>query len=286
MFSSGLLRNPSPAQGQSAPFQAKPGAGPSSGKGSGAPNFQEFLNPNLSNAARSGMGNGVVSYPFLTRPFRSGGGVPAEGEPVFTIRQSAKKAGAGFLITALPLTYLNTKLYEAAATRSAAGGPLTGNNLATALDRINSAEGDGTLSFLGVMRNEAIAPSRHQKLINVDIRGRSRIRNYWHRDIRGGTKLYLILKRTTVGDYTVYKPQGRKPSAGMPIAKVVPVTRNKLAEMMEDGSLGVDDEIIYIGYTMNTTHRGSSDDRTKRALVNTDRVAALDFIEIALAIGK
>ena len=104
MFSSSLLRNPAPSNGQSAPFNPKPGAGPSSGKGSGAPSFQELLNPNLHNAARSGLGQGVVSYPFLTRPFRSGGGIPKEGEPVFTIRQSAKKAGAGFLITALPMT--------------------------------------------------------------------------------------------------------------------------------------------------------------------------------------
>ena len=286
MFSSSLLRNPAPAPGQSSAFAPKPGAGPRRTTGSGAPSFQEFLNPNLHNAARSGLGQGVVSYPFLTRPFRSGGGVPVEGEPVFTIRQSAKKAGAGFLITALPLTYLNTKLYEAAATRSATKEPLKGNNLATALDKINSAVGDGTLSFLGVMRNEAIAPSRHQKLINVDIRGRSRVRNYWNKDIRGGTKLYLILSRTTAGLYGVYHPQGRKPSAGVPIAKVTAVTRNELAKMMSDGSLGVDDEIIYLGYTLNTIHRGASADRTSRALVNTERVAALDFIEIALAVGK
>ena len=292
MFSSGLLRNPAPASGQSAPFNPRPGAGPSSGKGTGAPNFQEFLNPNLHNAARSSMGNGVVSYPFLVRPFRSGAGVPAEGEPVFTIRQSAKKAGAGFLITALPLTYLNAKLYDAASQRSAEVSPPVGNSLVTALDKINNADGEGTLSFLGIMRNEAIAPSRHQKLINVDIRGRTRIRNYWDNEIRSGTKLYLIVRRTTgKAEYGTYKPKGREPRDGTRVAKVVPVTRDELGRIMglqagAKDALTADDQIIYIGYTMNTTHRKSSMDAAKRATVNTDNVQAIDFIEVALGIGK
>ena len=285
MLSSGLLRNPAPASGQSAPFQAKPGAGPRRTGGSGPPSFQELLNPNLHNAARSGLGQGVVSYPFLTRPFRSGGGIPKEGEPVFTIRQSASKAGSGFLITALPMTYLNTKLYEAAAMASAADPSIGGNNLATALDKINTYDGDGTLSFLGVMRNEAIAPSRHQKLINVDIRGRSRIRNYWNKDIRSGTKLYLIIRRRFISTYGVYKPQGRTPADSAKIAKVTAVTGNELEEEIRDGRLQEDDEIIYLGWTLNTVHRGSSADRTKRAVVNPERVQSLDFIEIALAVG-
>jgi hypothetical protein len=235
----------------------------------------------------------------LTRPFRSGAGVPKEGEPVFTIRQSAKKAGAGFLITALPLSYLNTKLFESAAMASAGDASIGSNNLATALDKINRG-GDGTLSFLGVMRNEAIAPSRHQKLINVDIRGRTRIRNYWSGDIRSGTKVYLVVTRTDMEEYGTHKPKGRAPARGMAIAKIVPVTRNELHAWQAEPQLIVDgadtypnpkrlkegDEIIYLGYTLNCVHRQSSIDRTKRAVVHPDRVSAVDFIELALAVGS
>ena len=91
------------------------------------------------------------------------------------------------------------------------------------------------------------------------------------------------------GDYGVYKPQGRVPAGATHIAKVMPVTGKQLEEMMlagEERALQPMDEIIYLGYTLNTTHRGSSADRTSRAVVNPERVQALDFIEIALAVGK
>ena len=111
MMNTSLLSNPKPSLGQNKPFGPRADKGPRRGQSGGAPSFQEFLNPTLHNS-HGRTSNPTVSYPFMTRPFKSGGGRPLEGEILFSLRQEAKKAGAGFLITTVPLSFLNAKLFE------------------------------------------------------------------------------------------------------------------------------------------------------------------------------
>jgi hypothetical protein len=289
MLSIADLSNPAPSQGQSRPFGPMPGKGPRRTGGTGPPSFQEFLNPNLSNT-HGRTSNPTVSYPFLTRPFRGSTARPKEGEIVFTVRQAAKKAGAGFLITVLPISFLNEILYDAAAMLSAES-TIGMNTLTSELNALNkgydrSGQRVGLaskLNFLGVLRNEAIAPSRHQQLINVDVRGRTRIRNYWGKDVATGHRLYIRMERTNTANYGLYRPNGRTPAMAQSIIRI---TAHTGLELAEEGLLeSTDATNIFIGTAMNTVHRVSSDDRSKSAIVRADRAYELDFIEVALKVA-
>lgn len=279
MMNTGELSNPKPSLGQNKPFGPRADKGPRRGQSGGAPSFSEFLNPSLHNS-HGRTSNPTVSYPFMTRPFKSGGGHPLEGELLFSLRQEAKKAGAGFLITTVPLSFLNAKLYEYSGVKAGTG---TFNQ---ALNTINTSEttpmGD-SLNFLGVLRNEAIAPSRHQKLINVDVRGRTRIRNIWNGTVRTGEKLYLRIYQLSHDTYGPVRPSGIGPSnASAPIRKFVPMT---LTEKLDEDDTDHDYSDIYIGTVMNAVHRVAADSSKKVAVVRHEEMKKLAFIEVALKIG-
>ena len=281
MMNTGELSNPKPSLGQNKPFGPRADKGPRRGQSGGAPSFSEFLNPNIHN--RHGRtSNPTVSYPFMTRPFKSGGGHPLEGELLFSLRQEAKKAGAGFLITTVPLSFLNAKLYEFSGVM---GGTGTFSN---AMDTINTSDASPmgeTLNFLGVLRNEAIAPSRHQKLINVDVRGRTRIRNIWNGAVRTGEKLYLRLYKVSVNTYGPVRPSGigRDPPDA-PIRKFIPMTLTEKLES-DDNPFDQQFEDIYIGTVMNAVHKVAADSSKKVAVVRPAEMKKLAFIEVALKIG-
>ena len=286
------VSKPQPNPGQITPFGPRPGKGPRRTGGSGAPSFQEFMNPNLHNT-HGLTSNPTVSYPFLTRPFKSVSAHPLEGEMMFTVRQAASKAGSGFLITAMPLSYLNTKLYECAG-NLAAEQLVSTNTLNSKLQKVN--KGTATfyehLNFLGVMRNEAISPSRHQKLINVDVRGRTRIRNVWRGDIRTGEKLYLQLDIVSVVNYGHARPDRRQPPNDSRVFKLTPKTGTELYNTASAKSAAESQSgrthigCLFIGVAMNTVHKASSDDKIMAASVRPKTIKTLDFIEVALKVTR
>jgi hypothetical protein len=281
-----LLSNPKPSLGQNKPFGPRADKGPRRGQSGGAPSFQEFLNPTLHNS-HGRTSNPTVSYPFMTRPFKSGGGRPLEGEILFSLRQEAKKAGAGFLITTVPLSFLNAKLFEQS---SRVAGPPKASTFAFALETINTGVDPigSDLNFLGVLRNEAIAPSRHQKLINVDVRGRTRIRNIWKGVVRTGEKLFLRVRFVNSLNYGIVRPSGVGPAAGINLRQIVPIT---LTEKLDESARGAEINLklirdIYIGTVMNAVHRLSADSSKLSAVFRPEEMKKLDFIEVGLKIGQ
>ena len=292
MLRVGELSNPQPSRGQNTPFGPRPGVGPRRTGGSGAPNFQEFMNPNLHNS-HGRTSNPTVSYPFLTRPFRfpNTGSHPVEGEMIFTHRDQSIKAGSGLLITAMPLTFLNVKFCKVACEQTARSN---GNNLNTALSEINNESlSPGArkkfackFNFLGVMRNESQAPSRHQKLINVDVRGRTRIRNVWRGKLRTGEKLYLHMQLLEANKYGSYKPSEFPTKNDVHIFRLTPVTLTEIIVSKETKNKIEESECIFIGVCMNTVHKKSSEDQINSSRIDTKRLNKLDFIEVALKVSR
>lgn len=294
MLRVGELSNPQPSRGQNTPFGPRPGVGPRRTGGSGAPNFQEFMNPNLHNS-HGRTSNPTVSYPFLTRPFRfpNTGSHPVEGEMIFTHRDQSIKAGSGLLITAMPLTFLNVKFCKVACEET--NDVSKGNNLNTALSEINSSSEHGArkkfackFNFLGVMRNESQAPSRHQKLINVDVRGRTRIRNVWRGKLRTGEKLYLHMQRAEAKDYGLHRPSEfpSKQEEDVFIFRLTPVTLTEIIVSRDTKKKIEESECIFIGVCMNTVHKKSREEQINKSRINTEKLNKLDFIEVALKVSR
>jgi hypothetical protein len=136
------------------------------------------------------------------------------------------------------------------------------------------------------MRNESQAPSRHQKLINVDVRGRTRIRNVWRGKLRTGEKLYLHMQLLEANKYGSYKPSEFPSKDDVRIFRLTPVTLTEIIVSKETTNKIEESECIFIGVCMNTVHKKSREDQINSSRIDTKRLNKLDFIEVALKVTR
>jgi hypothetical protein len=137
----------------------------------------------------------------------------------------------------------------------------------------------GSWSFLGILRNESNPRSRFQRMLNLDVRGRSRVRNIWGA-VRGGDRLYLRLVR---GKNAMYRE--RTPKEGLGLSPRAAEHGWFMIPEMNPACKGNSCCLIPIGTVTNGVHRLASDGARKRALHKKGSAVELDFIEIALGIS-
>ena len=225
MINTSFLGNPKPSRGQDRPFGPRPDAGPSRTLRNA---FGAAISaPSLHNRAGI-MSNATITYPFLSRPWKDGEDKTlTEGSLLFAFRDnqhSARNHGrhSYSMVVVADLTMINRKFADASHALEQKDGAANRQQLANA--RMQSGSVDGSFfglfekdalqgddvcdkgpvaengflmkwSFVGVMRNESNPRGKLQRMLNADVRGRSRVRNIWGADVVGGDRLYVQLVR-------------------------------------------------------------------------------------------
>jgi hypothetical protein len=313
MINTSFLGNPKPSRGQDAPFAPRPDAGPSRSLRNA---FGAAVRaPSLHNRAGI-LSNATITYPFLSRPWRNGEDKTlTEGSLLFCHRDSqhsarnhGRKNRTMVVVADLPM--INRKLaaashkfeegFDAAGARafgtnellkhtadSSFYGAFKDDALTPANDGGPIAEGGflTSWSFVGVLRNESNPRGKLQRMLNADVRGRSRVRNIWGR-VKGGDRLYVQLVRGK--DRAEDKPivpeisEDTARDAWFLMPVVNPLNSKKAFHKCC---------LFPVGTVTSAVCRESSQGARRRALYEGGRdsegnmLVALDFIEIVVGIA-
>ena len=305
MFSTSMLAQPRPSAGQSAPFSARPDGGP---RRSSAAFAAALSNPTVRN--RSGVvTNPTISYPFLSRPWSCGEDKAiSEGSLLFLYRDDQHE-GMNFkrrtsqLVTVANLPMLNAKFDEVFQKLGYAKrvsdlkhkeeeARLTGARIWKGFTSVEDFL--KKWNFVGVMRNESNPKSKFQRLLNVDVRGRSRVRNIWSVEengpVRAGDKLYLEVKEVQTPNAKVRTNEVGKPLKGalydyseaqLKMIQVTPVVNVKGSHRTANSNAAY----IPIGTVSNAICKEKDASTRKRARRDGALLNTLDFIEIHVGIG-
>lgn len=299
MFNPSLLGNPRPSAGQSNPFAPRADAGPRGGASSTAAALQ---NPTLHNRAGV-MTNPTISYPFLSRPWSCGEDRSiSEGSLLFVYRDGQHET-ANFrrkrnqLVVMANLPVINAKFDRAhidlghARNQSDKEREELEKRMKT--QRITNGFVDiksfmKHWNFVGVMRNESNPRNKFQRLLNVDVRGRSRVRNIWdEKKLKVGDKLYLKVSKVTRSVDARHRT-------------------DPLGKQMAEAYMTFDERMIQVHPAVNVTYKKDDEEDTvyipigivsnalrKKPNLNTQRawrdgevLRTLDFIEIYVGIGN
>lgn len=187
-MNTGFLSNPAPSNGYDAVMAAlAPHSAPRE-------NSLGSTNPTVHNRVKQTFINPVATYPFIAAAWREGWEqMLHEGDLIFIHTKSRVERRKSVILANLPI--LNAIM-------------------AGASDGISDAMKDPkSWTFIGVMRNSAVASNMQSKkrdsrgscrypaerIINVDVRGATRMFNYWQ-DAKSGEHLYLAWVRTNKFD--------------------------------------------------------------------------------------
>ena len=184
-MNTGMLSNPAPSSGQNTVFGNIP---PSSAPAQGA---LASMTPSIHNNVKEPFVNPVASYPVAVRPYSSGWEHMLHPGDVIFVNSSVRSDRAGELHQRFkPQTVANLPLLNYFLRQK---GPHKEPQL----------HKPGNWRYLGIMRNDmqmtgtdayrnnAGTRQQHaQRMINVDVRGSSRVFNYWA-GARVGDNLYL-----------------------------------------------------------------------------------------------
>ena len=310
MIGTGFLSNPRPSQGQSTPFAPRPDAGPtrSLSNAFGA----AIAAPSVRNRAGI-VTNPTITYPFLSRPWKDDCDKHlTEGTLLFVFRDgqhSTRNHGRGSrksanMVVVADVPMINQKFQDATCRMQESGlvdlqkfthKELRKDNADSSFfgvfaggDDKKPLDGDlnGFLtawSFVGVLRNESNPRGRLQRMLNVDVRGRSRVRNIWGK-VRAGDRLYLQLQRGR--DCVCVRPLTPKLDDDWSGRNWVLVPRSS-RELDFAKNMQKHDEccLFPIGIVSNSLSRECSAGARKRALLEKGMLVNIPFIEILLGIA-
>ena len=175
-------------------------SGPRQGM-TGAPSMAQLRNPTLVNSKISLDTNVTTSLPLMIRPWLDGHEKEfGQGSILFVC---ASTNGANRLNTVADLPLMNFILERAHRDIDA---PKQRNMLIKDLDSMNSVDG---WNCFGILRNDMMADSSLQKLLNVDVFGRAMVANVWGKLVRGDHVGLGIVKMNTAREYKGFiQPSG------------------------------------------------------------------------------
>lgn len=145
------------------------------------PSVAALQNPTLHNNVPEQMVNSTARAPLFVRPFQRGFEKHySEGDILFVRRNDARAAGGHNVVANLPvMNYMlrNEKL------------PRSEELKYTNLDAILS-----DWNYFGILNNDMDTGSKWQRLLNVNVRGRSRVARYWSPEkgrLRRGDQVWI-----------------------------------------------------------------------------------------------
>lgn len=205
--------NGTPSSGQvnsSPPFGFKSSAGVKRDYGS-LPSVAALQNPTLHNKVPTAMVNATARAPIFVRPFTRGFEKGySEGDILFVRRKDERANAAQNVVCNLPvLNYILRTEKE--------GDNLKYDTVDKILDHWN---------YLGILNNDMDTGSKWQRLLNVNVRGRSRVARLWQPKkghLRKGDCLWLsfVQKTSRDGDRMVEPSGSHHPMAsGIPYVEV------------------------------------------------------------------
>ena len=204
-----ILSNPAPSNGYNAVLGAMAAqAAPAEGTLGG-------FNPSVQNRVKQTFVNPVATYPFLVKPWRDRWEMGFhEGDLMFIFHGDKAASDSSKMVVLANLPTLNHIM------------------TLTTDDTFASYREKKNWSFIGVMRNSAVASNRMgggshrnslprggnqrpaERIINIDVRGSSRMFNYWE-NAMPGQRLHLVWRQVRLGTYSnhVQGPNGAGPSS-------------------------------------------------------------------------
>ena len=220
MTSTSFLSNPVPGRGDvssNPPFSFQSSVGIKRDYSS-LPTVNALQNPSLHNRVPEQMVNGTARAPLFVRPFtREYEKRYKEGDLLFVQRDGRASNGNHNVVLNLPvLNYIlrtqedvNGKLiYE---TRNATDDFPVNDGLD------NIMRGKHAINYFGIFNNDMDTGSKWQRLLNVNVRGRSRVARLWNPDLNKGSLkrgdiLYIGFFKTEIKDGTKHyeDPNGNR----------------------------------------------------------------------------
>lgn len=178
MTSTAFLSNPAPGRGDvssSPPFSFSSSIGIKRDYSS-LPTVNALQNPSLHNRVPDTMTNGTARAPIFVRPFsREFEKRYTEGDLLFVQRDERAANGNQNIVYNLPV--LNYILR----TQKDGNGDLVYDDI----QKIVS--GSQAINFFGILNNDMDTGSKWQRLLNVNVRGRSRVARLWNPDLSNGS---------------------------------------------------------------------------------------------------
>jgi hypothetical protein len=181
---------------QSAPFSFKSSSAVGRDYGS-KPSVSALMNPTLHNNVPEPMVNSTARVPIFARPFSRGFEKHySEGDVLFVQRgderaSMTKHHGSQNVVANIPVLNYLLRTTKIGGTNEATKDKLKYDTV----DKVLSA-----FNYFGIMNNDMDTGSKWQRLLNVNVRGRSRVARMWkpmEGRLKRGDQLWLAFVETT-----------------------------------------------------------------------------------------
>lgn len=243
------------------------------------PSVSALMNPTLHNNVPEPMVNSTARVPIFARPFTRGFEKEySEGDILFVQRgdeRSAQTANHGSHNVVANIPVLNHLLRT-----STVGGngddkdELKFNTVEKVLDNFN---------YFGILNNDMDTGSKWQRLLNVNVRGRSRVARMWKPvdgRLKRGDQLWLafVVKKTT-GIETFRGPSGVREAVPRDTQYVQVVPTLDCCQDFQDAKY-----LIPVGIVSQVTMKRPSRVQINDALYVTEKCKLLERIEVLMRI--
>jgi len=260
---------------QSAPFSF--GASSAVGADYGnKPSVNALTNPTLHNSVPEAMVNSTASVPLFVRPFEKGFEKGySEGDILFVERLSNdRRRDRHNTVANLPVLnhMLRTRMQEDGQTRK----------YQTVKDVLTD------FNYFGILNTDMDSGSKWQRLLNINVRGRSRVARLWkppNGHLTKGTVLYLGFFLETVESKTDMDPNGQRIFIGPgPCVQVRATLDCCIKDNGMHNEFGNAHHLIPIGVVSQVTLKSPSKQAIIDGHVNTESCKSLERIEVLMRI--
>lgn len=250
-------------------FNASPGIGRDYG---GRPSVSALTNPTLHNSVPEVMVNSTARAPLFVRPFTRGFEKNySEGDILFVKRNDGRASSTHNVVANLPV--LNHLLRSS----KKEDGTQEYKTIDDVLKHWN---------YFGIFNNDMDTGSKWQRLLNVNVRGRSRVARLWQPDgnrrLKKGDMVWLgFYKRKAIAGKQFFGPNGiREPVQKGTSYIEVCATMDCCASFMDDEMLYV----IPVGIVSQVTMKRPTPTAISDAHSVTEKCKLLERIEVLIRI--
>lgn len=253
-------------------------SGPSAGS-SGAPSLAELRNPTLVNSQISQQTNVTTSLPLMIRPWQDGYEKQFNQGSILFVH---KEEGAQRMSTVADLPLMNY-IMEKAHSTTPPQQPMYANT-----KKVDTLQGRGGWNLFGILRNDMLADSSLQKLLNIDVFGRAMIANIFGQ-LKRGDLVGLALMEIDCGkkNFGFVEPNGQKNPANLigtsKVLQFVPTVNHKtIANFLTQGEEEKFEAHYPLGIVSHAVGRVPLTGQIITALRNQSMYTLLPRIEILM----
>lgn len=244
------------------------------------PSVSALMNPTLHNSVPEPMVNSTARVPIFARPFTRGFEKEySEGDILFVQRGDERSAqtanhGSHNVVANIPVLNHLLRTTLVGGSDDATKNNLKYNTIDKVLDNFN---------YFGILNNDMDTGSKWQRLLNVNVRGRSRVARMWQPSegrLKRGDQLWLaFLTKETEGIETFRGPGG--------VREAVP-RKTKYIQVVPTLDCCLDFEraeyLIPVGIVSQVTMKRPSRVQINDALYVTEKCKLLERIEVLMRI--